>query len=239
MATNPQNLKPIDSHGPERAREIRQMGARAKNEKARRNRDRGPEEGVPPGERRVERMETAQEEDPDVIRLTVRVQFDILRETRDGMMPERRVQKPEGQQRRRRAERKKGEPAAPFPPEEEPEGVAKKEERAGELHGGGQAEKETPDEPGEGPPPVTREERPGQERARDERGVAERDQRMSEDAGERENRKEREKRRRTRKLPPDAAEDRAQRAGPEEDRAEPVGALSGKEAVSAGEMKPR
>ena len=39
MATNPQNLKPIDSHGPERAREIRQMGARAKNEKARRNKN--------------------------------------------------------------------------------------------------------------------------------------------------------------------------------------------------------
>jgi hypothetical protein len=39
MATNPQNLKPIDSHGPERAREIRQMGARAANEARKRNKN--------------------------------------------------------------------------------------------------------------------------------------------------------------------------------------------------------
>ena len=39
MATNPQNLKPIDSHGPERALEIRQMGARAANEARKRNKN--------------------------------------------------------------------------------------------------------------------------------------------------------------------------------------------------------
>ena len=39
MATNPQNLKPIDSHGPARAREIRQMGARAANEARKRNKN--------------------------------------------------------------------------------------------------------------------------------------------------------------------------------------------------------
>lgn len=39
MATNPQNLKPIDSHGPERALEIRRMGQRASMEARRRNRN--------------------------------------------------------------------------------------------------------------------------------------------------------------------------------------------------------
>lgn len=39
MGTNPQNLKPIDSHGPERALEIRQMGARAANEARKRNKN--------------------------------------------------------------------------------------------------------------------------------------------------------------------------------------------------------
>jgi hypothetical protein len=40
MATNPQNLKPIDSHGPERALEIRRMGQKAANEVKKRNRNR-------------------------------------------------------------------------------------------------------------------------------------------------------------------------------------------------------
>ena len=39
MALNTQNLKPIDSHGPERALEIRQMGQRAAAETRRRNRN--------------------------------------------------------------------------------------------------------------------------------------------------------------------------------------------------------
>lgn len=39
MATNPQNLKPIDSHGPERALEIRRMGQRASTEARKRNRN--------------------------------------------------------------------------------------------------------------------------------------------------------------------------------------------------------
>ena len=39
MATNPQNLKPIDSHGPERAREIRRMGQRAATEAKKRNKN--------------------------------------------------------------------------------------------------------------------------------------------------------------------------------------------------------
>ena len=37
MATNPQNLKPIDSHGPERALEIRRMGQKASMEARKRN----------------------------------------------------------------------------------------------------------------------------------------------------------------------------------------------------------
>ena len=39
MATNPQNLKPIDSHGPERALEIRRMGQKASMEARKRNRN--------------------------------------------------------------------------------------------------------------------------------------------------------------------------------------------------------
>lgn len=39
MATNPQNLKPIDSHGPERAREIRRMGQKAATEAKKRNKN--------------------------------------------------------------------------------------------------------------------------------------------------------------------------------------------------------
>jgi len=39
MATNPQNLKPIDSHGPERALEIRRMGQKASMEARKRNKN--------------------------------------------------------------------------------------------------------------------------------------------------------------------------------------------------------
>ena len=39
MATNTQNLKPIDSHGPVRALEIRRMGQKAANEVKKRNRN--------------------------------------------------------------------------------------------------------------------------------------------------------------------------------------------------------
>lgn len=39
MATNPQNLKPIDSHGPARALEIRRMGQKASTEARKRNRN--------------------------------------------------------------------------------------------------------------------------------------------------------------------------------------------------------
>lgn len=39
MGANPQNLKPIDSHGPERALEIRRMGQKAANEVKKRNRN--------------------------------------------------------------------------------------------------------------------------------------------------------------------------------------------------------